>query len=219
MPIPQRMWLIRSVASWLVGVAWFPWVHAQGEVSETEPPPSPAPRALRYTAGLGYTSGGDEIVVPDRQGGPTLRLRAGQLQMTFAGIEYQTSPQLSTQVTVGLHTVAKRSIVNSASRDVLFVRVPVEVLERYHVTPRWNVAAGLRVALGASVIDIQNATIDTDRFNDAVSPVVETEFRYRPEIGVKLRYVSEKFRVRHGAGGAGERIDASHVGLLVGVYL
>jgi hypothetical protein len=69
------------------------------------------------------------------------------------------------------------------------------------------------------VIDVQNATIDTVRFNDAVSPVVETEFRYWPRVGVRLRYVSERFQLRHGAGRDSERIDASHIGLLLGVYL
>jgi hypothetical protein len=140
--------------------------------------------------------------------------------MNFVGIEYQTSPRFSTQATVGWHVATDRNkLAPLATRDVLFVRVPVEVLERYHITPRWNVAAGLRVALRAALIDIQNATTETERFNDAVSPVVETEFRYWPQVGVKLRYVSERFRLRNGAGRDGERIDASQIGLLVAVYL
>jgi hypothetical protein len=218
--ISQFRGLGRSLAYWLIGLAWVPLAQAQSEEGDVSPPPSPVPKALRFTVGFGYTNGGDDIVLPDRRGGPTLRIRAGQLQMSYAGIEYQTSPRLSTQVTLGLHLAVERNKLDPPdTRDVFFIRVPVEVLERYHITPRWNVAAGLRVALGAAVVDVQNATINTDRFNDAVSPVVETEFRYWPQVGIKLRYVSERFRLRHGAGSGNDRIDASHFGLLVGAYI
>ena len=51
-------------------------------------------------------------------------------------------------------------------------------------------------------------------YDSTAGAVVEGEYLFTPHVGVKLRYVSEKFKPSNG----GQSVDGSHAGLLLSYY-
>ncbi len=168
-------------------------------------------KKLYRMIGMGFTGGGEEIIKTGFTDGSTETVTSGGLVAFTAGVEYRFNPQFSLQGNVGFH------VDNSTAEngDVHFRRYPLEIIGYYHFSPKWRVGAGLRhvtnVRLKSSgVIDsAYNAA-----FDDATGGLVEIEYMFSPQAGMKVRVARESYMLR----GADYKLDGNHVGIFGNFY-
>lgn len=169
-----------------------------------------ATKPLRFVVGAGVTYGGEKIVTAEYTDGDTIDIDGGGTVAFLAGLDYRVNPQFSVQGTVGYH------VDNAAGSngDIRFERVPVELLGYYHVNDKVRVGGGLRYVTGAALRTSGVADIGDYDFKDTTSPVAEIEYLYSPQLGFKLRYVNDKFKMED----FNETIKGDHIGVLVNFY-
>ena len=164
-------------------------------------------------AGMGLTYGGDQVsdTVPFENSSSS-SLHGGALIDFRAGFEYQTlNSPWSFQVSLGYH-VAKVAAKNGS---LTFGRIPLEVLAHWDVSNSWRFGGGLRKALSSKVhtSGLGDGYAQEQDYTSSIGIVVEAETFFSPQLGLKLRAVSEKYKPQVG----GKEIDGSHVGA-IGVY-
>jgi hypothetical protein len=169
-----------------------------------------ATKPLRFVVGAGITYGGEKIVTAEYTDGDTIDIDGGGTVAFLAGLDYRVNPQFSVQGTVGYH------VDNAAGSngDIRFERVPFELLGYYHVNDKVRVGGGLRYVTGAALRTSGVADIGDYDFKDTTSPVAEIEYLYSPQLGFKLRYVNDKFKMKD----FNETIKGDHIGVLVNFY-
>lgn len=161
--------------------------------------------------GIGLTLGGDKLGTVYFQNSGSKDLYAGRMIDLRAGLEYQVpeSP-LSFQTSISYHA----DTVAASNGDVSFVRYPLEVLAHYRVNESWRFGGGLRKALSPALKVSGDISGGGDNFNSSAGFVLEGEVMFGPNIGLKIRGVSEKYKYKdYGS----ESIDGSHIGV-IGVY-
>lgn len=148
-------------------------------------------RNVRGVLGLGLTGGGDTLATVVYTDGSTDNIKGGGLVHVFGGAEFRLGTDVTMQATVGYHV----DETNGASDGSLrFSRYPIELLAHYHVAPNFKLGGGARF--------VNNAKIDSRgvlsgarfEFDNTVGAVVEGEWMVSPAIGLKVRYVSEKYK-------------------------
>lgn len=169
-----------------------------------------ATKPLRFVVGVGITYGGEKIVTAEYTDGDKIDIDGGGTVAFLAGLDYRVNPQFSVQGTVGYH------VDNAAGSngDIRFERVPFELLGYYHVNDKVRVGGGLRYVTGAALRTGGVADIGDYDFKDTTSPVAEIEYLYSPQLGFKLRYVNDKFKMED----FNETIKGDHIGVLVNFY-
>ncbi|HET7867317.1 MAG TPA: hypothetical protein VFL86_23175 [Burkholderiaceae bacterium] len=193
-----------------------PAVHAQNgdpEALNDAPVELPQPPKIKLVLGFGVTFGGDTLGSLAFSTGTVEDVKAGQLLLMYGGLQYQATPRLSVQGTFGYHV----DDATASNAQIRFSRFPMEVLVRHHINEQWLVGGGVRLVLGAEASARQDGFgSGTLSFDNAVGAVIEGEYRSAPNLGWKLRYVSEKYTVQ---GQSSTTVDGSHVGLLLNWYL
>lgn len=193
-----------------------PAVHAQNgdpEALNDAPVELPQPPKIKLVLGFGVTFGGDTLGSLAFSTGTVEDVKAGQLLLMYGGLQYQATPRLSVQGTFGYHV----DDATASNAQIRFSRFPMEVLVRHHINEQWLVGGGVRLVLGAEASARQDGFgSGTLSFDNAVGAVIEGEYRSAPNLGWKLRYVSEKYKVQ---GQSSTTVDGSHVGLLLNWYL
>jgi len=169
-----------------------------------------ATKPLRFVVGAGITYGGEKIVTAEYTDGDKIDIDGGGTVAFLAGLDYRVNPQFSVQGTVGYH------VDNAAGSngDIRFERVPFELLGYYHVNDKVRVGGGLRYVTGAALRTSGVADIGDYDFKDTTSPVAEIEYLYSPQLGFKLRYVNDKFKMED----FNETVKGDHIGVLVNFY-
>ena len=177
--------------------------------------------SVRPLLGGGLTAGGDTLIDVRlvNAAGQTLdnsRVKAGQLLQVYGGLEYQPVSQFSLQATVGYHW----HNTEGADGQFKFSRYPVELLGHYHINDKWRIGAGARLVRRPKLeLRSSNASnpIDAEaKFDNTTGAVIEGEYVIDRKLGLKLRYVSEKYQAPSLFTG---KVDGSHVGFLVNWYL
>jgi hypothetical protein len=169
------------------------------------------PKPLRFVAGAGLTFGGDKLATAYFEDGRDVDLHAGGMLALLAGVDYRVSPQFSVQGTVGYHV----DDATGRNGDMRFARIPFELLGYYHVNDKVRVGGGVRhvtnteFRTGGVVADMGDF-----EFEDTTSGVVELEYIYSHQLGLKLRWVNEEFKEKN----YGIPLKANHVGMLVNFY-
>lgn len=176
-------------------------VHAQ------TPAPTGAP--LRGLIGMGLSQGGDDLATAVYASGSKQDIKAGGGVQFTAGGEFRFSPEFSLQGTLNFHV----DDTNADNGSIKFQRFPVELIAYYHISPQWRVGAGARYVSGAKLSSSGAASGLNFKFDNAVSGLVEAEYLWGNNVGLKLRYVSEKYEVKGYRGS----VDANHVGI-AGTY-
>jgi opacity protein-like surface antigen len=166
---------------------------------------------FKFLLGVGLTDGGDNLVTVQFSDGSTDKVRAGGLVLLYGGGEYRLTNQLALQATVGYHINDTRAASNG---NVKFDRVPVDLLALYSVSDKIRLGGGAQFVSGVKLKGSGVASNINQKFDSTVGVIAEGEYLFTPHIGLKLRYVSEKFTPEDG----GEKIDGSHVGLLFSYY-
>ena len=166
---------------------------------------------FKFLLGVGLTEGGDNLVTVQFTDGSTDKVRAGGLLQLYGGGEYRLNEQFALQATVGYHVNDTRAASNGS---VKFDRVPVDLLALYSVSDKIRLGGGAQFVSGVKLKGSGVASNINQNFDSTVGVIAEGEYLFTPHIGLKLRYVSEKFTPE----GGGEKIDGSHVGLLFSYY-
>lgn len=167
-------------------------------------------RNVRGVLGIGLTGGGDTLATVTYTDGSTDNIKAGGLVHVFGGAEFLVAPQFTVQATVGYHLDETSGASNGSLR---FSRYPIEVLGHFRVAPQVRLGAGARFVNNAKIDSrgvLSGARVD---FDSTVGGVFEGEWLVTPNIGLKLRYVSEKYK----AGGVS--VDGNHGGFYFSWYL
>jgi hypothetical protein len=163
--------------------------------------------------GFGATFGGDTLSTLIFTDGTAENVKAGQLLLMYGGLQYQATPRLSVQGTFGYHV----DDATASNAQVRFSRFPFELLLRHHFTDQWSLGGGVRLVVGAESSASGGASgLPTVSFDNTMGTVIEGEYRSAPNLGWKLRYVSEKYKAQAPFSGT---VDGSHVGLLMNWYL
>ena len=162
-------------------------------------------RNVRGIVGLGLTLGGDTLATVTYFDGTTDSIKAGGMVHLYGGAEFRISPQLTMQATVGYHVDNTNGNSNGTLR---FSRYPVELLAHYQINDKVRLGGGARLVnsakLGSSGV---LSGLDVS-FNSTVGVVLEGEYMIAPQLGLKLRGVSEKYEPN----GGGSSVDGNHIG-------
>ncbi len=165
---------------------------------------------LRFTIGMGITGGGDQLATTVFTDGTEQEVRAGGLVAFVGGVDYRIGKHFSVQGNVGFH-VDNSTATNG---DVHFRRFPVELLGYVNVTEQWRIGGGVRF-VNAVKLSSSGAAGDTDyNFDNTVGAVLETEYLFSDRVGMKIRAVSEKYKVKD------RNIEAkgNHIGIFGNFY-
>lgn len=164
--------------------------------------------------GVGLTVGGDKFIEGIRyDDGYSEDIAAGQFLQIYTGVRYQAVPNFSVQATAGYHVDNTRRSSNGSAR---FSRYPFEVLAHFHVSDQVRVGGGVRFVTGAEFISSGLLAVGNRRFDNTTGAVVEAEYLVAPQLGFKLRYVSEQYQAKPPFA---ETVDGSHVGFMFNWYL
>lgn len=151
---------------------------------------------VRGVVGGGFTFGGDTLATvqydPDDDGPDSAKVHAGGLIAINAGVEVQFTDIVSGQALIGYHF----DRANGSNGNVRFERYPLELLGHFRVTDWFRMGGGLRYT-GAAKLRASGAGSQfaaNEDFKPAFGAVFEGEFFPLQSFGIKLRYVSEKFR-------------------------
>ena len=165
----------------------------------------------RWVAGIGITAGGAKLATADYSDGTSANIKAGSGLALLAGAEYRLNPEFSVQGTVGYHI---HFTPEASNGDANFSRVPLELIGYFHPNQQWRVGGGLRHT-SAVKLNVKGAAYYMDRdYQDATGALVEVEYFTAPNIGVKVRFVNEKFKQE----GSRREVSGNHVGLLLNAY-
>jgi hypothetical protein len=148
-----------------------------------------AGKPLRFVVGAGLTAGGDKLATAEYSHGGSVDVRAGGLIAFLAGVDYRVNQQFSFQGTFGFH-VDQASAKNG---DVTFKRFPIEVLGYFHPTDKMRVGGGVRYVSSPKLNGDGFGSGVYQEFDNTVGAVVEGEYFFTPNLGLKLRYVKEEY--------------------------
>jgi hypothetical protein len=166
--------------------------------------------------GFGFTAGGDTIATVYYQNSNVdeSKVHAGALLAVHGGLELRFTSRMSTQLLVGYHF----DQVRASNATVRWSRTPVELLGHYHLTDWFRLGGGARYSANARLhtSGVASNTIPDTSFKPQLGGVVEGEFFPYRSVGIKVRYVNEKFKVRNSF--ANETLDGSHGGVYVSYY-
>jgi len=165
----------------------------------------------RFLLGGGLTAGGDTLITVPFTDGSTDTIKAGGLVELYAGGEFRLAERLALQATVGYHVNDTRAASNGSVR---FTRVPVDVLALFDASDKIRLGAGAQFVSNVKLRGSGVASNVDQSYDSTVGAIVEGEYLFTPHIGLKLRYVAEKFTPSSG----GAKVDGSHVGLLFSYY-
>lgn len=165
---------------------------------------------VRFMVGAGLSFGGDKLTTVEFTDGHSEDLRAGGLVYLTAGADYRISESFSLQGTVNYH-------VNNSTGDngdVRFERFPVELVGYYHINPQWRVGAGVRYTSKPKISSSGVLDGMDFKFDNTTSGLIEAEYFYSANLGVKMRFVNETFK----KSGYNGEVSGRHVGISANYY-
>ena len=166
---------------------------------------------FKFLLGAGLTYGGDTLITVPFTDGSTDDIKAGGLVHLYGGGEYQLNDKFALQATVGYHINDTRAASNGSVR---FTRVPVDLLALYSLADKVRLGAGAQFVSGPELKGSGVASNVSQKYDSTTGAILEGEYLFTPHMGLKLRYVAEKFKPRNG----GEKVDGSYGGLLFSYY-
>jgi len=193
----------KSIACAAIGLAMAGGAFAQGV-------------QVRGLVGGGFTFGGDTIATVNYDNDDTAKVHAGGLIAVNGGIELQFTPLVSAQAVVSYHF----DRANASNGDVKFERTPVELLGHFRLNDWFRLGGGARYTSAAKFRATgyaSNFLADVD-FKPAWGTVVEGEFFPMKSFGIKVRYVSEKFKAKNSPNPNAPALDGSHGGVYFNYY-
>jgi hypothetical protein len=167
---------------------------------------------FKFLLGGGLTYGGDSLISVPFTDGSKDTFKAGGLLQFYAGSEYQLMDKVALQGTIGYRINEIKAASHGSAR---FTSIPIDVLTLYSVTENIRVGGGIQFLTGAELKGSGVASNVSQKYDSTMGAIVESEYLFTPNMGLKLHYVSEKFKPSNG----GASVSGSHVGLLFSYYL
>lgn len=167
-------------------------------------------RPYRFFLGGGLTAGGDRLLTAHYIDGDDDSLRAGGTFQFHGGMQFQVAPRLTMALSVGYHVDA----IDTFWGSTWFSRVPVEGLAHFQLDRNWRIGGGIRYPIDPRVSSDDFAPDVDEDFQSSVSPVFEIEYLFTPNLGLKFRAVSERYKSKRGL----PTVDGDHVGLVLNFY-
>lgn len=193
----------KSIACAAIGLAMAGGAFAQGVV-------------VRPLVGMGITFGGDTIAILDYEDEDVsdAKVHAGGLVAFNGGLELQFTPLVSAQAVVSYHV----DRANASNGSVRFERTPVELLGHFRLNDWFRLGGGVRYISAAKIraTGVASNTVANVDFKPNWGSVVEGEFFPTRSIGIKVRYVSEKFKAKNYPNAP--LLDGSHGGVYLNYY-
>ena len=165
---------------------------------------------MRYIVGIGLTAGGDDLATAYYQKGGSVDIEAGGGVVFTTGIDYRVNSTFSFQGTVNFHV----DDTNAKNGSIKFQRFPIEVAAYVHPAQWLRIGGGVRYVSSPKLSSSGVASGIDARFDNTVSPMVEAEYLWGDSGGIKLRYVSEKYKLKN----SNIEIDGNHVGIFANYY-
>jgi hypothetical protein len=178
--------------------------HAQATYTEVQP------KQGRFFVGMGFTGGGDDIATVRYTNGDKGDVTFGSLIQMGAGYDYRINDQISFQGSINYHVSSE----GADNGSVRFTRVPMELIVYFNVSPQWRLGAGARHVSSAKISSSGVANVGNYKFDSTLGTVVEAEYAMGRNVGVKLRYVAEKYEIA----GFNGKADGNHIGIFGNYY-
>jgi opacity protein-like surface antigen len=170
-----------------------------------------APNPLRVVVGVGITDGGDKLASAHFDDGTTVNIKAGKGVLMYGGVDYMVNDSFSFQGTFGYHIDDTPAATNG---NVKFQRFPIELMAYVHPSDTWRIGGGVRYISSPKLKGRGFGEGLDYKFDNTLGGVVEAEYFYNESIGLKLRYVAEKYEVK----GVPGKTSGNHLGLLANFY-
>ena len=169
--------------------------------------------------GVAVTDGGDKLSTVEYSNGYSKDITAGGLVQIYGGLEYhEKGSPIGFQGTIGYH-FDNTSASNGNQR---FQRWPIEGIVLFNVAPQFRLGAGLRYAAAAKFTSDGAGYVGNADFNSRLGAILMGEWLITPSMGLQLRYVNEKYKVKGVASDGTTPIDAtidgSHGGIGFNYY-
>lgn len=201
----------KSIACAAIGLAMAGGAFAQGV-------------QVKGLVGMGFTFGGDTLANvrydpnSNTYGDDNAKVHAGGLIAFHGGVEVQFTNLVSAQALIGYHF----DKVSGENGSVRFERYPVELLGHFRLNDWVRLGGGARYTGGATLRASGAGTgyaANTD-YKPTYGSVVEGEFFVTRSFGIKLRYVSEKFKAKSITNPNTQKanVDGSHGGIYFNYY-
>jgi hypothetical protein len=165
---------------------------------------------VRPLIGTGLTFGGDKIATVDFTNGDSESIYAGGLVMFYAGAEWRFDSPFALQTTIGYH------VDDSSGRNgsLRFSRYPVDVIGLYAINERVRLGGGIEYVSSPKVGSSGVLAGNSERFKASTGLVLEGEYLFTPQFGLKARVASHEFDFKNGPGS----IDGNYFGVLANFY-
>ena len=165
------------------------------------------------------TAGGDKLSDVQFTNGDSRSINAGSLVQLYGGVEYhEKGSPFGFQGTFGYHVDS----TNARNGNQKFQRWPLEAIALYSVAPHFRLGAGARYAASAKFTSDGAGYVGNADFNSRLGAILMGEWLITPSMGVQLRYVNEKYKVKGAApnssGSTDYTIDGSHGGIGFNYY-
>lgn len=163
-----------------------------------------------FLMGMGLTFGGDTLYTAHFTDGSSRNVSSGRLVHFYGGYDYRFDNRMSVQTTLGYHF----DNISAKNGDISFSRYPLEVLGYYGPTDSFRIGAGFRYAMNPKVSSSGEASGNNRSFKDAAGFVVEAEYLFSPQVGLKVRAVNEKYKQE----GSSTSVSGNHGGVYGSYY-
>jgi hypothetical protein len=164
---------------------------------------------LRPLAGMGLTFGGERLATVGFTDGSSETIRSGGLVMLYAGAEWRASAQFALQGTIGYHV----DDTGGSNGSLRFSRYPLDLIGLYALNDRVRLGGGIEFANGPKVGSGGVLAGNSLHFKNSTGLVLEGEYLFTPQLGMKARYAGHRFEPKSGSGS----VDGNYFGLL-GTY-
>ncbi len=171
---------------------------------------APALVTWRPFVGAGLTYGGDRLARVEYTNDTSETLHAGGIVHLVAGVDARFTPLVSAQLNIGYHVDS----TSGSDASLRFQRFPVELLAYLSVNEKFRIGGGARFVSGAKVTGSGVFDSAHAEFESTTGAVIEGEYFITPKVGVKLRAVSEKYKLKYDS----DKIDGSHGGVYLNYY-
>jgi hypothetical protein len=168
------------------------------------------PGTLRPLLGMGLTYGGDKLATVDFTNGTSESIRAGGLVMLYVGAEWRFNSPFALQATVGYH-VHDTSGSNGSLR---FSRYPFDLIGLYAINERVRLGGGVEIVSSPKIGSSGVLAGNSASFKGSTGLVLEGEYLFSPQLGLKARVASHRFDFKNGGGS----LDGNYFGVLGSYY-
>jgi hypothetical protein len=143
--------------------------------------------------GIALTGGGDKLSSIEFTNGHSDSVRAGGLVQVYGGVEVREKDSpVAFQATIGYH-VDRASARNGEQR---FERFPIEAIALLNAAPNFRVGLGARYAMAAKFHSDGAGYVGNGDFKSQLGGLVMAEWLFRPSMGLQVRFVSEKYKLK-----------------------